>query len=72
MVFSQRRGLERSVEQWQAEIHALVTASDLVEIARQQIRDGIAHEEATVPAERRQCGGKVDVMLVDKDGARLV
>jgi hypothetical protein len=47
-------------------------AKDIVDQARQLINDGIAHEAAGVPPDKRQCGGAADIVLVDKDGARLV
>jgi hypothetical protein len=50
----------------------ITNATDVVEIVRNFVVLGIKYENATVPQDKRQCGGKVDVMLVDKDGARLV
>jgi hypothetical protein len=50
----------------------MTDASKVVETVRQFVADGIRYEQATVPAARRQCGDKVDVMLVDESGARLV
>jgi hypothetical protein len=51
---------------------SITNAIELIEIVRSFVLDGIKHEETTVPVDKRQCGGKVDVALVDKDGARLV
>jgi hypothetical protein len=51
---------------------SLTDASKVVETVRKFVVDGIKYEQATLPTERRQCGEKVDVMLVDEAGARLV
>jgi hypothetical protein len=51
---------------------SMTDASAVVETVRKFVVDGMRHEQARVPAARRQSGDKVDVMLVDKDGARLV
>jgi hypothetical protein len=51
---------------------SMTDATEVVETVRKFVADGIRYEQATVPAERRQCGGKVDVMLIDEGGARLV
>jgi hypothetical protein len=50
----------------------ITNAEKLVETVRQLLCDGIAEEERTVEWKRRECGGKVDVVLVDKNGVRWV
>jgi len=50
----------------------ITRAEVLVPIARQIIADGIAQEEKLVASNKRECGGPVDVMLVDEDSARFV
>jgi hypothetical protein len=48
------------------------SANEVVELVRRFVFEGIEYERNTVPADKRQCGGKVDVVLVDAGGAKKV
>jgi hypothetical protein len=55
-------------------VHAagVTNAKEVVEEMRRFVWYGIRHEQVTVPnTEMQQAGGQVNVVLVDKDGARL-